>query len=935
MESPPQNLSQLLQKATLSDNNLLIYPRGRMSGPCVTISYDELLSRARERAQCLCAFFPSARRQVVLLHFDDHLTALEWFWAAVVAGFLPVMSPTLAQDLAQRRTHLLHLNQTLKRPIILTSSHLIPEFLDMRELRFYEVEALRDGYQPDSRHTFPGSIATREDIAVLMLTSGSSGLSKAVCLRHGQIITAVEGKSQFHSTTEATTFFNWVGLDHVANLTEIHLQAMYLGATQVHVHADDLMVNPRMFLKLLSKHQVGYTFAPNFFLAVLRRLLDEERASGVTNPEKLDLSQLKAFIAGAEAIVVETCAGLTNLLRDYGVEGDILRPGFGMTELCAGAIYGVSCPSYDLKMRFEFASLGVCIPGVSMRVITDNGKVASLGETGDVQTSGAIVFEEYYNNPKATDEVFTEDGWFVTGDRGFLDSNGELSLTGRVKENIIINGMKYSPHQLEAALEDAHIAGMKPTFTAVFAHRPQGSQSEQTCVVYVPAFNNADSLARTQTSDEIAKVLLLTCGVRPYQIIPLEQSHLQKTSLGKLSRNKIRAAFENGTYRPLQEENTAAIKAHRMSKHEDQVQTPMEEILLSAAKEAFGESADDIEVSSNLFELGITSIEILRLTRLLQTRLNVPTVPLIIVMANPGIRAMAGVLQKIMDAGGNKTEEYDPVVVLNAHGSRTPLWLIHPGVGEVLVFLNLAKFIPDRPVYALRARGFSENEQFFEDIPEITSIYLLHIKQKQPQGPYAIAGYSFGAMLAFEITKCLEAQSDEVKFLGCFDLPPHIKSRMRQLDWIEVALDLGCFLDLYSEDQVRELSPAMHLKTKEDVIQELMAMAPPNKLEELSLSREKLERWISLAYAIQHAAQDYEPSGSVASIDVFYGEVPPPSVSDGAYEWFCGQLSRWRDYSRSDPRVHRVTGRHYTILNAEHAFSFSKRLQAALVARGL
>lgn len=396
------------------------------------------------------------------------------------------MSPTLVQDLAQCRTYLLHLYQTLKQPIILTSSHLIPEFLDIKELRFYEVDVLIGGYQPDPRHIFPGSIASREDVAVLMLTSGSSGLFKAVCLRHGQIISAVEGKSRFHSTIEATTFFNWIGLDHVANLTEIHLQAMHLGATQVHVHADDLMVNPRIFLKLLSKHRVGYTFAPNFILAVLRRLLDEERANGTTNPESLDHSQLKTFIAKAEAIIVKTCARLTNLLRDYGVEGDILRAGFGMTELCAGAIYGVSYPSYDLSMGFEFTSLGVCIPGLSMRIITEKGRVTSPGECGDVQTSGAIVFEEYYSNPKATDEVFTEDGWFITDDRGFLDSNGELSLTGRARESIIINGMNYSLHQLEAALEDVHIAGMEPTFTAVFAHRPQGSQTEQICVCICP-----------------------------------------------------------------------------------------------------------------------------------------------------------------------------------------------------------------------------------------------------------------------------------------------------------------------------------------------------------------------------------------------------------------------------------------------------------------
>ena len=106
-----------------------------------------------------------------------------------------------------------------------------------------------------------------------MLTSGSTGYFKAVCLRHGQMIKAVKGKAKYHGNTGTTVFFNWINIDHVANLTEIHLHAMMLGADQVHVQAADLQVQPSKFVSLLGKHQVGYTFAPNFFLAALRKSL--------------------------------------------------------------------------------------------------------------------------------------------------------------------------------------------------------------------------------------------------------------------------------------------------------------------------------------------------------------------------------------------------------------------------------------------------------------------------------------------------------------------------------------------------------------------------------------------------------------------------------------------------------------------------------------
>ena len=184
-------------------------------------------------------------------------------------------------------------------------------------------------------------------------------------------------------------------------------------------------------------------------------------------------------------------------------------------------------------------------------------------------------------------------------------------------------------------------------------------------------------------------------------------------------------------------------------------------------------------------------------------------------------------------------------------------------------------------------------------IPQIVETYLEHILKTQPEGPYAIAGYSFGAMLAFEISKCLEAQGKQVKFLGSFNLPPHIKARMNQLDWIELALNLGYFLDFYSETYQQRISDEMHQKQPQEVLSFIMEKAPPDRLAELSLTRPKLERWISLAHAMQNAARNYDPSGSVAHIDVFYC-TPLASVSRDRHQWLKEFLSKWGDFSREE-----------------------------------
>lgn len=942
----PSNLYHVLEDAASSRSELLVYPPGDIETPS-RLAYHDLFVSAKHKARLLHDFAAAADKPVVLLHFDNHLDTIEWLWAVVVAGFLPAISTPFVNDLGLRKKHLLHLNSTLHEPLMLTTTRLKPEFLRIQQLRLHSVEELQNEYNfrnavyrpfdysiKASEHEtlFQGAQAKQGDLAVLMLTSGSTGYAKAVCLRHGQMIKAVKGKSKYHTTSSKTVFFNWIGMDHVANLTEIHLHAMILGADQVHVHAADLLVQPSTFVNLLSKHRVAHTFAPNFFLAALRKALETPAGSKLC--DGADLSNLKALISGGEANVVETCNAVTKLLSFYGVEGDVIRPGFGMTETCAGSIYGKSCPSYELERCLDYGCLGSCIPGIHMRLVSDEGTVVTSGEVGHLQVHGSIVFEQYYNNAEATASAFTDDGWFITGDQGFLDETGSLNLSGRAKESIIINGVQYYPHQIESALEDAYLPGVVPSFFACFPHRPPGSQTERFCIVYCPTYATHSITTRVETNDAIARISATICGARPFQIIPLDQSQLPKSALGKLSRTKIQKAFEAGAYQEILQEHLCAIQAHKSSMRQNRILTETEKVVLSIFLDVLELDSENLGVDSNMLEAGITSMDLLRMQKILQSRFAIAEIPLITLLTNPTVEGMSAAIDRSKGTASGKVTAYNPVIPLGTKGSKTPLWLVHPGVGEVLVFLNLAKFITDRPVYALRAKGFEEGEDFFDSIPQVVETYHKHIRQTQPQGPYAIAGYSFGAMLAFEVSKCLESQGEQVKFLGSFNLPPHIKTRMNQLDWIEVALNLGCFLDLYSEEYQHKISQELHEKQPQEVLTYVMEKAPPTRLAELSLTRPKLERWISLAHAMQNAARNYDPSGSVANIDVFYC-TPLASVSRDRYHWLEEYLSKWGDFSRGEPRFHEVDGAHYTMLDSEHVHSFQKTLKAVLLERGL
>ena len=959
----PKNLYELLDWAAAEpDKGIFVYSPGNVHSGARRLTYHELFHQARANSK-LIHRLPGVNLQTnFILHFNNHLENIVWFWSVVIAGFVPVISTPFANNGEQRKRHIVHLETLLNHPTWITKQDLLPDFLDMKGLSVFTFEQLQSterdanvdkdalhsseasyvSYQgllpPNDRpplHTLGldrsptwgqdqdrGRLMQQTDLAALVLTSGSSGNAKAVCLEHGQILAAVSGKTSHHGTRSDDTFLNWIGMDHVANLSEIHLHAMILRANQVHVQAADVLCDPQLFVELISRHKVAYTFAPNFFLAALRRSLQTHASP----PSHWRIDCLRVLVSGGEANVVDTCAELTKMLQSFGTSRNVICPGFGMTETCAGCIYGRDCPDYDLANKNEFASLGTCIPGIAMRIRLDDGRIANDHEIGNLEVSGPVVFREYYGNRAATSEAF-EENWFATGDRARIDSSKQLQLAGRAKDTVIINGVNYLPHEIENSLEEALIAGMVPGHSVVFSFRRDTSQTEELCVVYLPDYSVDNILTRVDTTEAMAQVVQLHTGMRPHTIIPLYQSCLQKSSLGKLSRAKIQTAFLQGKYDTYKSLNDEALTVYRTAHHEPP-SNEHESVLLAILCEFFEDSS--IGINRNIMDLGVNSIELIKIKTLIQRRLGLNVeIPVILIITNPTVRTMTLALRSLQGP-----QHYDPVVTLQCRGSRTPLWLFHPGVGEILVFLQLAKFVTDRPVYALRARGFDNEEPFFESIAEAVQVYHDAIKERQPQGPYAMAGYSFGSMLAFETAKVLESDGDDVKFLASLNLPPHIKNRMRQLDWTEVLLNLAYFLDLIKDTYAQAVSPAMHMLTRDHVLTHVLQIARHERLEELALSREKLERWADLAHSMQNMARDYEPSGSVKSMDVFYA-VPLSAVATSKSEWLDQHLRKWDAYCTSSPHFHNVDGAHYTMISPENVRSFQKRFKNALLERGL
>lgn len=929
---PARNLVELLEAVADSQNacGIVAYPLGNIQTGSHRKYYD-LQRQAQYNGHLLSQINGFAKGSVILIHFSDHFDNIVWFWSVLYARCIPALSTPFAKSFNQRVRHIMHLHTLLREPICMTRQNLIADFAGQTVLKPHTVDnicGMSDTATASHHHahTWPPST----DTALLMLTSGSTGDAKAVCLSHEQVLSSISGKASVMKVPEDSAFLNWIGLDHVAGMIEIHLHAIAVNADQVHVQAADLISNPLNFLDLIHRHRIARSFAPNFFLAKLVRTLESDN---INDAKAFDLSCLCFITSGGEANSVKTCSILSKLLSNYGASNDVIVPGFGMTETCAGSVYNTVCPHYDLKNGLEFASVGICIPGIEMRVRVNPTKLAKPTERGDLEVRGPIVFSEYFNNSTATEAAFTTDGWFKTEDQAVVDTSGKLHLVGRSKETMTINGIKYDPHEVEAALEDASLgeaslSGVTPGYIVCFSYRPREAQTERICVIYLPTYAPDDSKARVETLDAIIKLVMLQTSARPY-VLPLTSTLLQKTTLGKLSRTKIRTAFEHGAYSTYEEVNDSMVKAYRIS-HFTPPESDIERLLLEEFERALELPEGEFGVETPVFEMGMTSVDLIRVSRRIEKRLNLSAqIPIVIMLTHPTVRDLVKGLEEL-----RTPHEYDPVVTVQYKGDKPPLWLFHPGVGEVLVFLNLAKFITDRPVYALRARGFHQEESYFESIVEAVTTYHTAIKGRQPLGPYALAGYSYGSMLAFETAKMLERNGDEVRFLGCLNLPPHIKFRMRQLDWTQCLLNLAYFLDLITEAHAGQFSLQIADLNQAVALKHVMSISNEARLEQLSLTPEALAKWVDLAFAMQNIAKDYEPSESVQGMDVFYC-TPLAKVAASKEEWLSQHLIKWEGFVRTKPIFHEVGGAHYTMIGAEHVFEFQKVLNRVLTERGL
>ncbi|MCP5150488.1 MAG: SDR family NAD(P)-dependent oxidoreductase [Chromatiales bacterium] len=375
-----------------------------------------------------------------------------------------------------------------------------------------------------------------DDVALMLLTSGSTGTPKAVCQTHRALLARSRAWVAANGDRADDVTFNWMPLDHVGGVVMWHLRDVVVGCTQIHAPSEYVLRDPLRWLDVVDRYRVRNTWAPNFAYGLVCERA-EEAAS-----RRWDLSCVRYFLNGGEAVVARTARRFLEVLAPHGLAPTAMLPAWGMSETCSGVTFDDRFTPDAVDDDAPYVSVGRPIAGVSLRVVDADDRPLPKGQTGRLQIRGTTVTAGYLDAPQLTAEAFTADGWFVTGDLARMDERG-VAITGREKDVIIINGINYSSSQIESVVEQ--VPGVDVSNTAACAARLDAADGERLAIFFTTSRAAAEHGALL---DAIRERVREHVGIGPDYLIPLAPADIPKTNIGKIQRSRLRARLEAGDF---------------------------------------------------------------------------------------------------------------------------------------------------------------------------------------------------------------------------------------------------------------------------------------------------------------------------------------------------------------------------------------------------
>ncbi len=520
------------------------------------IGYRELAAAARRFAAGLQRRGLGPRQTVAIML----PTSREYFFVylgILLAGGVPVPIYPPAR-LAQIEEHVRRHARILAnaRAAMMVT---VPQGRAVAHLLQAHVPSLRAVVSADElpeEHGEPVPVAlAASDTAFIQYTSGSTGDPKGVVLTHANLLANIRAMGPALGVRPDDVFVSWLPLYHDMGLIGAWLGTLYFGLPLVVMSPLAFLARPVRWLRAIQDYRGTLSAAPNFAYELCAGKIDDAELEG------LDLSSWRLAANGAEAVLPDTLARFRDRFAPYGLRPEAITPVYGLAECSVGLAFPPPGrgPRIDAVQREAFAasgqalpagpgdagalrfvSCGRAIPGHALRVVDAQGRALAERMEGRLEFTGPSATAGYLDNPKASAQLL-RDGWLDSGDRAYI-ADGELYITGRVKDIVIRGGRNIYPHEVEEAVNE--VDGVRKGCVAAFGSPDPASGTER--LVVLAETREQAQAPRERVRAAIADRVLDVLG-EPADLIVLAPPHtVLKTSSGKIRRSACRELFESG-----------------------------------------------------------------------------------------------------------------------------------------------------------------------------------------------------------------------------------------------------------------------------------------------------------------------------------------------------------------------------------------------------
>lgn len=495
--------------------------------------------------------------EVVILILQHGEGLLYAFWGATLHGAIPSIMPFLTEKLSPERyrADLAALMEVTKPAAIVT----YPDFegevrMAIRDGSSVRAVIVTDQIPPAAEVSFDsleGFQRKPEDIVLLQHSSGTTGLQKGVALSHQAVFNQLNAYSRALNLQGDDVVVSWLPLYHDMGLIAGFLMPILSGIHLVLMSPFDWVRAPYKLMQAVTKYRGTLTWLPNFAYNFCAQKIRDRHLEGV------DLSSWRAVINCSEPVRWESHRAFYDRFKDYGLRWEALQTSYAMAENVFGVtqsrlgseptvheidreafmVERVAKSPFDGRPSMKMLSSGYPLENVEIRILDEHGNVLPERFIGEIALKSDCMLTGYYNRSDLTEKAF-RDGWYVTGDYGYM-ADGEIFVSGRKKDMIIVGGRNVYPQDLEALTYE--VPGVHAGRSVAFGlfNEEQGTED----VVIIAEVDSEDPLEQQKIADAIRLHVTKNSAIALRHVKVVDPKWIIKTSSGKTARSANREKF--------------------------------------------------------------------------------------------------------------------------------------------------------------------------------------------------------------------------------------------------------------------------------------------------------------------------------------------------------------------------------------------------------